>query len=86
MGIFGIFSSLMKKKTRCHKCGRTLYSPRVKPQSTIASGTDHRIWEDERALECTSCKKISCNACARKASQAIGESKPICPSCSGSLR
>jgi len=81
-----LFSGLMKKKVRCHKCGRTVLAPRIKPQSLIASGTDDRLYEKDRALECSKCRKITCSACARKAAQGIGESKPICPSCSGALR
>ncbi len=82
----GLFAKLLKKKARCHKCGRTVFAPRVKPQSTIAGGSDHRIWEKDLALECTSCKKTTCNTCARKAAHEIGEEKPVCPSCRGALR
>jgi len=82
----GLFSSLMKKKLRCHKCGKVVFLPRLKPQSLIASSTDDRVYKKDRALECAKCGKPTCNACARKAAESIGESKPICPSCSGSLR
>jgi hypothetical protein len=82
----GLFSRLMQKKARCQKCGAELSAPRLKPQSTLSSGNDHRIWEKGLALECTSCGKYTCNSCARKAASAIGEKKPICPSCEGALR
>gem|GEM_PF-6394088 len=81
----GLFSKLMKKKTRCHKCGRSVYAPRIGSQSTIASSSDHRIWKDDLALKCASCKRITCNTCARKAADAIGEDRPICPSCNGAV-
>jgi len=81
-----IFSRLMHKKLRCHKCGRTIYGRRLKSQSIVASGNDPRIWQNDLALECVSCKRTTCNTCAKKAAQAIGEGKPICPSCNGALR
>ncbi|NQT20213.1 MAG: hypothetical protein HQ592_10955 [Planctomycetes bacterium] len=82
----GVFSRLMQKKRRCHKCGRTVYAPRLRPATTIAGGNDQRIWQNDLALECTSCKKETCNTCAREAGRAIGEDKPICPSCNGPVR
>ena len=81
-----IFSSLMRKKVQCQHCGRTIYARRLQPQSTIASGSDPRIWQNDLALTCTRCGKVTCNTCARKAAQAIAEEKPICPACSGTLR
>jgi len=81
-----IFSSLMRKKLRCHKCGRTIYRRRLKSQSIVASGNDPRVWQNDLALECVSCKRTTCNTCAKKAAQAIGEAKPICPTCNGALR
>ncbi|HUS57472.1 MAG TPA: hypothetical protein VM141_02370 [Planctomycetota bacterium] len=81
----GIFSKLLRKKTRCHKCGRTLYLRVLKSQSTISSGKDPRVWQNDLALQCVSCRKITCNTCARKAAQEIGEDKPICPSCNETL-
>ena len=80
-----IFSSLLRKKTTCHKCGRTLYSRLLKSQTTISSGNDPRMWQNDLALQCVSCGKITCNLCGKKAAQEIGEEKPVCPSCNGSL-
>lgn len=80
-----LFSSLMRKKTQCHKCSRTLYMRRLKSQSAIVSGNDPRIWQNDLALQCVRCHKVSCNICSRKAAQGIGEDKPICPSCSGAM-
>ena len=82
----GVLSRLMQKKKRCHKCGRTVYAPRLRPPTTIASGSDRRIFENDLALACTSCRKDTCTTCARAAGRAIGEDKPICPACNGALR
>jgi len=81
-----ILSRLIRRKKRCHKCGRTLYLRTIKSQTTVASGSDPRIWQTDLALECSSCRKITCTTCARKAALSIGEQHPICPTCNGALR